>query len=151
MTGGSGYAEDSFKSPDGSVLGPTTYFSASGAFLDVQTLPTTGTYTVFVNPLDTNIGSATVTLYNVPPDVTGNITVGAPFNVTTTVPGQNAVLSFNGTSGQRITVKIGGVTLTGGSGYVDVTIKKPDGTAMASTNYVSSGGAFINTQTLPAA
>ena len=150
MAGGTGYVEVSIKNPDGSVLGSTTTLSASGGFIDVQTLPTNGTYTVFVNPLDSSIGSATATLYNVPADVTGNMTVGTPFNVTTTVPGQNALLSFNGTSGQRITVNIGGVSLSGGNGYLDVTIKKPDGSTLASTTFVSSGGAFINTQTLPA-
>lgn len=149
MTGGSGYVEVSMKNPDGSLLGPTTYLSGSGAFLDVQTLLTSGTYTVFVNPLDSNIGSTTLTLYNVPPDVTGNMTVGTPFNVTTTVAGQNAVLSFNGSAGQRVTVNIGGVSLSGGNGYIDVAVKKPDGTTLAFTNFVSSGGAFINTQTLP--
>jgi hypothetical protein len=149
MTGGTGYIEVSLKNPDGSLLGSVTFFSGSGAFVDVQTLPTTGTYTVFVNPLDSNIGSATVTLYDVPADVTGTMTVGTPFNVTTTVPGQNALLSFNGTSGQRITVNIGGVNLSGGNGYVDVTVKKPDGTTLAASNFVGSGGAFINTQTLP--
>jgi len=149
MSGGTGYVEVSLKNPDGSLLGSVTFFSGSGAFVDVQTLATSGTYTVFVNPLDSNIGSATVTLYDVPPDVTGNMTVGTPFNVTTTVPGQNALLSFNGTSSQRITVNIGGVNLSGGSGYVDVTVKKPDGTTLAVSNFVSSGGAFINTQTLP--
>lgn len=149
MTGGSGYVEVSTKNPDGSLLGSATTLSASGGFIDVQTLPTSGTYTVFLNPRDCSIGSATATLYNVPADVTGNLTVGTLFNVTTTVPGQNALLSFNGTSGQRITVNIGGVSLSGGSGYLDVAIKKLDGSTLAYTNFVSSGGAFINTQTLP--
>ena len=149
LTGGNGYVEVSIKNPDGTVLTTTNYITASGAFLDVQTLATTGTYTVFVNPGDSNTGSVTLTLYNVPADVTGNMTIGTPFTETTTVPGQNASLSFNGTAGQRVTINIGSVNVTGGSGYVDVAFKKPDGTTLATANYVTSGGAFINTQTLP--
>ncbi|HEX3251331.1 MAG TPA: PPC domain-containing protein, partial [Pyrinomonadaceae bacterium] len=149
MAGGSGYVEVGIKNPDGSVLTTINYITASGAFIDVQTLASTGTYTVFVNPGDSNTGSVTLTLYNVPADVTGNMTIGTPFTETTTVPGQNALLSFSGTAGQRVTINIGGVNITGGSGYVDVAFRKPDGTTLASANYVTSGGAFINTQTLP--
>lgn len=150
MTGGSNYVEVSIKNPDGSVLTSANFVTAAGTFIDVQTLASNGTYTVYVNPSDSSTGSATLTLYNVPADVTGNVTLGTPFIETTTVPGQNALLSFNGTTGQRVTINIGGVTLTGGSGYVDVTLRKPDGTTLASANFVNSGGAFINTQTLPA-
>jgi hypothetical protein len=149
MTGGNGYVDVYIRKPDGATLASANYVSSGGGFVDVQTLPATGTYTLLVSPQDTNIGSLTLTLYDVPPDVTGNITLGTPLTVTTGVPGQNAQISFDGAAGQRITVNIGGVTLAGGNGYVDVALKNPDGTTLASVSYVGSGGAFINTQTLP--
>ncbi len=148
MTGGNGYVDVHLKKPDGAILASATYILSTG-FIDVQTLPASGTYTILVDPQGTNTGAVTLKLYDVPPDVTGNIAVGTPLTVTMGVPGQNAQLSFNGVAGQRITLNIGAVSLTGGNGYVDVYIKKPDGTNLASAVFVSTGGAFINTQILP--
>jgi YD repeat-containing protein len=126
------------KNPDGSPLAST----CGGYFLDVQTLATTGTYTILVDPKDGGTGATTLTLYDVPADVTGTITPGgAAVTVTTTVPGQNGRLTFSGTAGQRISL--------GQSGYncftATTTIQKPDGSTLAST----CGGAFIDVQTLP--
>jgi hypothetical protein len=150
MSGGTGYVDISINKPDGSTLTSMNFVPSAGGFIDVQTLPANGTYTILIDPHDTSTGSVTLTLYDVPADITGNLTVGTPLTVTMNVPGQNAQLRFNGTAGQRITANIGGVTLTGGNGYVDVLVKKPDGTTLTSSTYVTSGGAFINTQTLPA-
>lgn len=151
MSGGNGQVDITMKKPDGSTLAAATFVSSSGAFIDTQVLPATGTYNIFVNPQGSNTGSVTLTLYDVPADVTGNIVAGGPpVTVTTTVPGQNGVLSFNGTAGQRITVNIGGVNMTGGNGYLNVAINKPDGSQLVASNFITSGGAFINTQTLPA-
>jgi YD repeat-containing protein len=152
LTGGNGYVDVYMKKPDGTTLASSTYISSGGAFIDVQTLPVAGTYTILVNPQTTNTGNVTLTLYDVPADITGPITPGGPaVTVTTTTPGQNAQLTFSGTASQRVSLKISGVTLTGGNGYVDVYIKKLDGTTLASSTYISSGGAFIDVQTLPLA
>lgn len=149
MTGGSNHTDISIKKPDDSTLASVTSIFSGGNFLDVQTLPATGTYTVVVDPRDTTYGTATLTLYEVPLDVTGNITAGGlPVTLTTTVPGQNGQLSFNGTAGQRITLNIGDVLLIE-NGKADVFIKNPDGTTLATATFVGSGGKFINTQTLP--
>ncbi len=150
LTGGSNSVDVSIKKPDDVTLASISSISSSGSFFDVQTLPVTGNYTVLVDPRDTSYGSTTLTLYDVPADVTGTITPGgAPVTLTTTVPGQNGLLSFNGVAGQRITLNIGEVLLAN-NGQADVAIKKPDGTNLATANFVGSGGAFINTQTLPA-
>jgi YD repeat-containing protein len=152
LTGGNGYLDVYIKQPDGTTLASSNYISSGGAYIDVQTLPVAGTYTILVNPQTTNTGSVTLTLYDVPADITGPITPGgAPLTITTTTPGQNARLTFDGTAGQRISLKMSGVTLTGGNGYVDVYIKKPDGTILVSSAYISSGGAFIDVQTLAVA
>ena len=149
LTGGGNNVDVSITKPDNVTLASINFISSSGSFFDVQTLPATGNYSVVIDPRDTSYGSTTLTLYDVPADITGNITPGgAPVTVTTTVPGQNGQLSFNGTAGQRITLNIGNVSLVGT--HIDVAIKKPDGTNLATANFVGSGGAFINTQTLPA-
>lgn len=150
MTGGNGYVDIAIKKPDNSTLASDTFVSTSGTYIDTKVLPVNGTFNVFVNPQSTNTGSVTLTLYDVPADVTGTIVAGgAPVTVTTTVPGQNGQLSFNGTANQRVTLNIGGVSMAGGNGYLDVSIKKPDGSQLASSTFINSGGGFINTQTLP--
>ena len=126
------------------ILNPTGSPIASacgGDFIDVRTLATTGTYTILVDPKDATTGSTTLTLYDVPADVTGSIVPGGvAVTVTTTVPGQNARLTFSATAGQRISL--------GQSGYncftSATTILNPDGSTVAST----CGGSFIEMQTL---
>jgi hypothetical protein len=106
-----------------------------------------GTYTILLAPADASTGSIVLTLYKVPPDVTGTITPGGPaVTVHLTSPGQNAELTFSGTSGERVSLN-----LTNGTYHlcsVNVSIIKPDGTALTPTQCVSTGG-FIDTQTLP--
>src|SRR5262249_19189188 len=78
--------------PDGSL--EVQYFFEA-------TLPSTGPYTIVLDPVANTTGSATFTLYNVPPDVIGAINAdGIPARITITTPGQNARLTFNGIAGQ---------------------------------------------------
>jgi IPT/TIG domain-containing protein len=110
--------------PDGSTLGSTF-----GAFLDVQTLPTTGTFAVLVDPSAATTGSAIVALYGVPADVTGSVTInGAALPVTLTVPGQIAQLGFTGSSGQVVTVRGTNSTM----GCVNVLLTQSNGTRTSS-------------------
>ena len=134
----------SLLNPNGSVLVPTTCMDASG-FIDTTTLPTTGTYTIKLDPQGLVTGSATVTLYNVPPDVTGTVRSGGPsVAVTISTPGQNGSLTFSGKSGKQTTVRITSNTM----GTVTVKLLKPDGTVLTSTT--SSSSSFnLATQTLP--
>ena len=151
MTGGNGLVDVSIKKPDGTNLVTNSFINSSGGFIDTRVLPVTGTYTILVDPQGTNTGSVTLTLYDVPPDVTGPIAPGgSSVTVTTTTPGQNGQLSFVGLTNQRVMLKISGVALTGGTtNSATVAIKNPDGTTLAS-NIVSASGGFIDTQTLPA-
>ena len=135
----------SIRNPDGTNLVAPTFVGTSGGFIDVKTLAATGQYTIFVDPQDTDTGSITLTLYDVPADVTGTVTIGgAAVNVTTTVPGQNGSLTFTGTSGQQVTVRVTSNTM----GLVRVTLLKPDGTSLTSS-FTSSGNFNLSTQTLP--
>jgi hypothetical protein len=122
----------------------TVGVGAAEAFIDAITLSATATYMILVDPNGTNTGSLTLTLYNVV-DVTGTITPGgSSVAVTTTTPGQNGQLTFSGTASDRISLKVS----TGPSGAV--TILKPDGTSLASTQISLALPTFIDTQTLPA-
>src|SRR5262249_16767145 len=128
--------------PDGTALIPVGGISTSSFFYDTRTLPTTGTYSIFFNPNSTNTSSFTATLYDVPADVSGSVTIGgSAVGVTTAVPGQNGSLTFSGTSSQQVTVHITGNTM----GSVTVKLLKPDGTTL--TTSTSSAASFnLSTQ-----
>jgi hypothetical protein len=118
----------------------------SGALL----LPTTGTYTISANPNQAETGTATFTLYNVPPDMTGTATVGqAAANYTTTVPGQAIQVSFAGTSAQSVTVMVGVVSATPSSPCYRITTLAPDGTTVVRGDQSCSAGYSSGSLSLP--
>ncbi len=134
------------QNPDATTLA-TVSAGTAGAFIDAQTLPVTGAYTILVDPSSTNTGSATLTLYNVLADVTAPVAAGgAPVTVTTTTPGQNARLTFSGTYGQRVTLNFSGNTIPG---TTSVYLIKPDGTNLTSSTVALNGTRYIDVQTLP--
>jgi YD repeat-containing protein len=94
-------------------------------FLEPVALPTSEMYTVFIDPGDATVPTpSTATLYDVTPDVTGTLTInGAAMAVPIVDPGQNGVLTFAGTAGQQVTVRLTGNTI----GYVPVRLFAPDG------------------------
>jgi hypothetical protein len=133
--------------PDGTELTGANP-CGSTLFLDVQTLPVNGTYTILVNPNSSATGQATLTLYDVPADFTGTITPGgSSVTVTTTTPGQNAKLTFNGTAGQRVSLIASNITIPGCPGS-RISILKPDGTELTGANPCGST-LFLDVQTLP--
>ena len=145
-------ARVSIARPDGGTLLSPTYFGARGGFVDTRVLPATGTYTMLVDPQNDGVGSATLTLYEVPPDVTGTLVPGgASVGVATTTPGQNARLTFAGAAGQRVSIGLTDVTIgTSSCCAAKVSVTKPDGTALVSAGYVGTKGGFVDTRTLPA-
>jgi Bacterial Ig-like domain len=136
--------------PDGRTLAAVTV-GTNGGFLDATALPSTGTYTVVVDPQSTNVGDATLTLQDVPPDVSGTVAAGGtPVTATTTVPGQNAVVAFPGTAGQRVSVQIADVTVgTSTCCSVRVSVLRPDGKILVAPLFVGSNGGFLDATTLP--
>jgi YD repeat-containing protein len=89
--------------PDGSTLGGA-YITPSYDFVGIQTLPTTGTYAILVDPVQTYTGTATLTVYDVPADVTGWLVINDPAtSVSLAVPGQQAALTIAATANQEIT------------------------------------------------
>ena len=134
--------------PDGTNLVAPTSFSTTGGFIDTKTLTVAGTYTIFVDPQAAVVGSVTLTLYDVPADPSVPIVPGGPaVAVTTTTPGQNAKLTFDGTAGQRVSVNMASVTISKST----VSILKPDGTTLVSMANVGTSGGFIDTKSLPVA
>jgi hypothetical protein len=76
-----------------------TCANSSSFFTGVLTLPVTGTYSIQFNPLGTNTGTATFTLYSVPADASGSTTIGAAVSsYATTIPGQAIRVTFTGTA-----------------------------------------------------
>jgi hypothetical protein len=137
----------SLVTPDGSTLGSKTLVGSAGGFLDVRSLPTTGRYEVLVDPLAANTGSATVTVYDVPPDVTGTASPGGPAaTVSVTTPGQNARVTFAGAAGQKVSVRVSNV-----SANAYVSLFAPDGSYLARNVLVGAAGGFLDTETLPSA
>jgi uncharacterized protein YhfF len=135
----------SLRRPDNGVLAPGTCME-DGGFIDVRTLPATGTYTILVDPKSQATGSLTLTLYDVPPDTAGEVAVAGPaVGVALGTPGQNGSLALSGTAGAQVTVRLTGNTL----GRVAVRLMAPDGTPLATKT--SAAASFkLAAQTLPA-
>jgi hypothetical protein len=136
----------SIKNPDNNPLVAPTVVTGSGGFIDATLLVQNGTYSIFVNPDLQFTGAMTLTLYDVPADVTGTLTInGAAVPVAIATPGQNGSFTFSGTASQQVTVRVTGNTL----GVVTVALKRQNGSQMTATTTVA--GAFnLATQTLPA-
>ena len=145
-------ARVSILKPDGTTLVFATPFGTTGGFVDTKTLPVTGTYTILVDPQLTDVGSATLTLYDVPPDVTGSMTPGgSPLTVTMgPTPGQNALVTFSGTQGQRISLGMSNVTIgTSTCCSARVSITSPDHSTLVYATPVGRNGGFLDTKVLP--
>jgi subtilisin family serine protease len=137
----------SILNPEGSVLTPNTYVGPSGGFLDPKTLPTSGTYRILIDPQGAATGSMTLTLYDVPPDVTAAIAPGGTaVAISANTPGQNARIAFDGQAGARISLKLTATTIA--NAYVS--ILNPNGSALASNVYLGTSGGFVDTKVLPA-
>ena len=129
--------------PDGTTLVSTTISTNGGSLDPTTTLPTTGTYTIVVDPGSTYTGSMTLTLSSA---LTGSITLdGASVPLSLTRVGQTARYTFSGTSGQWVSLGFTSVTLT----TTTVTLLKPDGTFLTSASVGTGGGGLEPPTTLP--
>ena len=109
--------------PDGGYLVYSTPVGSPNGSLDINPLPTTGTYTILILPGTTSSLSATMTLTS---DVTATLTAnGAAQAFTSVRPGQNARYTFNATAGQNLSLLFSGDTFPG---YTYIWVNKPDGT-----------------------
>jgi YD repeat-containing protein len=140
----------SLRRPDDSVQASANSGIAAG-FIDTQVLATSGTYSLKFDPTGAATGTTTLTVYDVPPDPTGTVTIGgSDVSVSVATPGQNGTLTFSGTQGQTVTVKMTSNTIgVGGTrGTTTVKLLKPDGTQLSSIN--STAASFdLGPQNLP--
>jgi hypothetical protein len=151
--------EGSLLKPDGTTLvGRSTVGTTAARFFEPVTLPVTGTYTVLLDPrVDAVITSVTTNVWAVPADVTTPITAnGSPLTSATTTPGQDIRLTFSGSTGQRVSLRVDGVTVSGSSlattscCAVDASILRPNGTVLvASTSVGTSAARFFDAVALP--
>jgi RHS repeat-associated protein len=117
------------KNPDNSILAGT--FCCFTSWVNTTTLTQSGTHTILVDLVAADTGSATATLYNVPADATTGLVVGGPpQTLTVTTPGQNAVFTFSGTTGDRLTFTLGAAYPPGWY----LTVRNPDGSPLWGTS-----------------
>ena len=134
--------------PDGTEVGSASFSANTSYFfvLDVLTLRSTGTHTLLIDPTKVYTGTATVRLYNVPPDDAGTITInGSPATVTTSTAGQNALRTFTGNPSQQVTVHVTGNAI----GAVTVKLLSTDGSTVLATMSSDNSSFDLAPVTLP--
>jgi len=139
--------------PDNTALGSGVCVEQNNGtgFMDAATLPTTGTYTLLVDPASTAVGSVTLAVYNVI-DSTGTITFYPPaVTVSTDTAGQNVSLTFSADAGQRISLR-GTDGMSGQIGFgcdVNVSIvRQSDNLSVAPATCMEASG-FIDATPVP--
>jgi YD repeat-containing protein len=147
-----GMSGSTFSSCNLFLVGPsnstvaTTPCTSGNTDLPSTFLPTSGTYTIGIDP-GSSSGSLTVTLVG---DILGTIAINGPaIPVTTTAPGQDVRLTFTATPGQRIVTYATNVT----NPYATLFLVAPTGANQASviiSNSPTGYTFFIDTQTLAA-
>jgi hypothetical protein len=151
--GASGYssAKISILNPNGSTLVSPSYFGTSGGFVDTKSLPATGKYAIVIDPQGNSTGSATLTLYDLPPDGPGSVSPGGEdAAVAVDVPGQNARVSFAGVAGRRVSLELREVTIgSSSSSSAKVSILNPNGSTLVSSTYFGTSGGFVDAKELP--
>jgi hypothetical protein len=122
--------------PDGSTLTSWVQLNTSTNFH--MTLPTTGTYTILIDPDATSTGSVTLTLSS---EVNAGTIVVDGASVTATIGrvGQRARMTFGGTAGQVVSLGVNSTTLSTNS---DIFVYNPDGSTLASSFQLTTGTNF---------
>jgi hypothetical protein len=116
----------SVRNPDGTLVASAS-IGASPSFIEPWTFARG--QTIQTERAGSESGNVTVTLFDVPPDVTAAMTIDAPeVTIRTEQPGQNAVMTFSGASAQRVVVQVAGITMSA----VTVRVLSPDQTVLAS-------------------
>ncbi len=129
--------------PDGTTFVSTSIGTSGGSLDPMTALPTTGTYTIVVDPVGLATGSITLTLTS---PLTGTITLdGASVPLSLTKAGRTARYTFSGTSGQWLSLGLTSVTISSST----ISLLRPDGTTLASTTVGTSGGGLEPPNTLP--
>jgi tartrate dehydratase alpha subunit/fumarate hydratase class I-like protein len=133
--------------PSGELLWSAVNNFGSGVYFDIKEMPETGTYTVDLDPKEHRVGTSTVILWEVPPDVEDTVTVGGdPVTVETGTPGQNAYLTFDADQGERVSMKLS----QSGYGSTNLTVRvyAPSGSQLwANTGF--GGSVYFDVTEMP--
>jgi hypothetical protein len=138
--------------PDATALVAATDVGTNGKFIEPVTLPSTGSYTITVDPQGANTGGITLALANFAGDTTATITANGPGAVfTASAAGQNGTLSFTGSVGQRVAINVSSDTIGTMFAGAKVSVKSPSGASVVAPVGVGTNGAFVEPVTLTAA
>ncbi|WP_225642595.1 RHS repeat-associated core domain-containing protein [Streptomyces werraensis] len=128
---------------------PGTQISTA-AELDLRAPLAAGTYRIRVTPLNALTGQAVVTYR--PDAAGGKLTVGGAQNtVTVANPGQNALYTFDGTAGQRLTLNVGAspgswkLSVWGPDGWLNGLGTVPGGTTTSNLSSLPATGTYYLT------
>jgi hypothetical protein len=123
--------------PDGVALTSVIGTNGGVSAIDIPALPTTGTYTVFIEP---SLAGAASSQFTLSADVETPLMVdGTPSDVTLAHLGQTARLGFSATAGQRLGLAVSNIVLNDPfSSGVSMVVYKPDGTTLTS-NFIGPG------------
>jgi YD repeat-containing protein len=118
----------SITAPGGTTQVYSSTQSSPTDFSGALTLPSNGLYTMLLTPCGSATGTASLTLYSVPPDATGSAMIGgAAASPTTTAPGQNVQVTFpTSAAGQTANVAITADANFSSACY-NVTVTDPSG------------------------
>ncbi|MGQ4479328.1 RHS repeat-associated core domain-containing protein [Streptomyces sp. SAS_276] len=118
---------------------------ASNGSLDVDALPATGRYTLYLDPANGATGTANITISHYAEG--GTLTPdGAAASLAITRPGQDGVVSFAAETGKKVSL---GATSTGFTSFVTLRLYAPDGTSVDSFTVSSGGTAEWDSNALP--
>ncbi|MGH7387986.1 MAG: hypothetical protein ACREM3_00795 [Candidatus Rokuibacteriota bacterium] len=129
--------------PDGTTQAGPLGFPGGGSVLDFGPLATTGAYSILIDPPSVDTGQVTLWLSE---ELTGTITPGgASLPLTIARPGQRARISFSGTAGQRVSLKLSGVTVPS---WMVASLINPDGTTLGPGQWLLGATSLLDTKTL---
>jgi hypothetical protein len=136
--------------PNGSTKAGQVYCGSAGQtttqYIDATTLDATGTWTVVVDPAFWNTGTATLQIYDVV-DQTGVANLdGTPVNLDLSAAGQNAQITFAGTSGQKVSTYLASSTFPA---PCNITVLRPDNSGFEAGS-CASPSAFLDAAALDA-
>jgi hypothetical protein len=128
--------------PDGAYLTNATTGSGTSAVAQHFSLPTTGTYTVLVEPLYGITWQAQLML-----DAGTTLAIdGATATLATTVAGEPLRYRFSGTSGQRMEFGLAGLAYAAASSVgTAYGLYRPDGTSISSLTCLTAGAGACET------
>ena len=125
---------------DGSALSSANVFTGGG-FIDTNVLIDSGIYTITIDPSREYTGNMTLTLYNVSVDAFATASIdGSPVTVTVAAPGQVAVVTLAGSSGQHVGINLTSVTI----GSSNVSVLNPDGSTLIAPASMTTSGKFLD-------